>query len=170
MAIHADVHDRVRREVTRSPATGEAAIADMPLLDACIREQLRSWTPVPLLLRRATRDLALREAIAIRAGQQLLILTGAHHRDARVFGAAADRFAPDLRRGDSPALYVFSAGPQSCAGQFVARFLLKATLAALLRRFRFELVRPTLRPDRIPYSFDHFGIELRTLAGDASAR
>lgn len=169
IAIHADIHDRVRREVTQSPATGEAAIADMPLLDACIREQLRLWTPVPLLLRRATMDFALRDSIAIKAEQQLLMLAGAYHRDAQVFGAAADRFAPHVHRGGSPPVYVFSAGHQSCAGQFVAMFLLKATLAALFRRFRFELVRPSLRPDRIPYSFDHFGIELRALAEEAAA-
>lgn len=169
IAIHADIHDRVRREVTQSPAAGEAAFADMPLLDACIREQLRLWTPVPLLLRRATRDFALRDSIAIKAEQQLLMLAGAYHRDAQVFGAAADRFAPHVHRGGSPPVYVFSAGHQSCAGQFVAMFLLKATLAALLARFRFELVRPSLRPDRIPYAFDHFDIELRALAEEAAA-
>jgi cytochrome P450 len=166
IAIHPDVQDRVRREIAQSPAAAPGAL---PLLEACIGEQLRLWTPVPLLLRRATRDFALREAITIKAEQQLLMLAGVYHRDAQVFGAAANRFAPDANRGGSPPVYVFSAGPQRCAGQFVALFLLTATLAALLQRFRFELVRPSLRPDRIPYAFDHFGIELRALAAGAPA-
>jgi cytochrome P450 len=167
IAAHPDIQDRVRREVAQLPAIGGTVPGEMPLLEACIREQLRLWTPVPILLRRATGDFALRDAIAVKAEEQLLVLTGVYHRDAAVFGAAADRFAPEERA--AAATYVFSAGHQSCAGQFLARFLLKATLAALLKSFRFELVRPPLQPERIPYTFDHFMIELRVVGDGARA-
>jgi hypothetical protein len=40
-------------------------------------------------------------------------------------------------------------------------FMLKATLAALLRESRFELVGPAIEPARIPYLYDHFGVVLR---------
>jgi hypothetical protein len=48
-------------------------------------------------------------------------------------------------------------------------FMLKATLAALLKAFRFELVAPVLRAERIPCAMDHFGIELRALTDGAAA-
>jgi cytochrome P450 len=163
IAAHADIQDRVRREVAQWPGTADTVPGDMRLLEACIREQLRLWTPVPILLRRAARDFALRDAIAVKSEQQLLMLTSVYHRDAAVYGASADRFTPEVRAAGSPATYVFSAGRQSCAGQFLAMFMLKATLAALLKSYRFELVAPRLQPERIPYLFDHFGIELRVV-------
>jgi cytochrome P450 len=169
IAAHGEIQDRLRRAINQVPVLTAGAITDLQLLDACIREQLRLWTPVPLLLRRAVGDFPLRGAIPIQAKQQLLMLAGLYHRDARVFGADADRFTPDALSGSFPIPYYFSAGGRSCAGQFVVMFMLKATLAALLARFRFELAGPQLHPGRIPYSYNHFKIELRALDEGALA-
>jgi cytochrome P450 len=97
--------------------------------------------------------------------RQILIHAGFHHRDSHVLGATADRFSPDSLTDAFPPVYVFSRHRQSCAGQFLARFLIKAALAALLSRFRFALVAPGIDPGRIPHLCDHFGIELRALDG-----
>jgi cytochrome P450 len=87
--------------------------------------------------------------------------TGFYHRDSQVFGEVADRFSPGAVTSAFPPVYYFSGHRQSCVGEFLARFLLKATLASLLARFRFELVAPRIVPARIPYLYDHFKIELR---------
>lgn len=163
IAAHQDAQHRLHDEIRRSPALAAADIDGLRFLEACLLEQMRLWTAVPLLLRRADRPFALRGEIPIVAEDQLLIPAGFHHRDPARFGARADRFAPEALAGASPPLYVFSDRRQSCAGQSLARFLLKGALAALLARHRFELVAPAIDPGRIPHAYDHFGIALRAL-------
>ena len=160
IAAHAEAQERVRQEIRDVRGLSAGAIHErLGYLDACVQEQLRLWTPVPILLRRATRRFTL-GGETIDAGQQLLIHAAFHHRDPQVFGEHADRFSPDSVRG-RPAVYFFSDHRQSCAGRTLAMFLLKATLAALLARSRFELVGPGIEPDRIPYLYDHYGLTLR---------
>jgi cytochrome P450 len=161
IAAHPDVQARVRDEIRACGTPTAASIDGLRHLEACIAEQLRLWTPVPLLLRRAEEAFTLGDGIAIGEEQQLLIHAGFHHRDPRVFGERADAFRPDAAL---PPTYVFSAHDRGCAGRSLATFVLKATLAPLLARSRFELLGPAIQPGRIPYLYDHFGIELRSVA------
>jgi cytochrome P450 len=163
IAAHAQVQDRVREEIRKVPTLTAHAIDGLRYLEACLSEQLRLWTPVPILLRRALKSFSLPDEVPIEAGQQILMHTGFYHRDSRVFGETAHQFSPDRLGDGSPRVYFFSGGRQSCAGQLLARFILKATLARLLHKFRFELVGPRIGPGPIPYLYDHFKIELRLL-------
>jgi Cytochrome P450 len=144
------------------------------LLEACIKEELRLWTAVPLLLRRAIHDCML-DGTPIRAGQQMLMHVGFYHRDPQVFGASADRFDPESRSRDdtsdersatnsNPPLYVFSRYRQACAGQFLAMLLLKAMLACLLRGVDVTLLAPKLRLDQIPPAIDPFHLRFTVRA------
>jgi cytochrome P450 len=161
IAAHPEVQARVRDEIRAAGTLTAQAIDGLGYLEACLMEQLRLWTPVPILLRRAVRSFSLRDEIPIEAGRQILIHTGFYHRDPGVFGGRANSFAPDAARSASAAaLYVFSAHRQSCAGRSLATFVLKATLASLLQRSRFELRGPAVEPGRIPYLYDHFGVRL----------
>jgi hypothetical protein len=166
IAAHPEVQRRVRDEVSAAGKLTAATIDGLRYLESCILEQLRLWTPVPLLLRRVEQPFTLDGGIAVDAEEQILIHAGFYHRDPRVFGDLADSFSPDPAEGRAwPATYVFSAHDRSCAGRSLATFVLKAALASLLARSRFELVRPAIQPGRIPYLYDHFGIELRTVTG-----
>lgn len=167
LAAHPAMQQRARDEARAACHAGEVDLDALRLVDACVLEQLRLWTPVPLLLRRVRRGFALRDGIDVRAGQQLLVHAAFHHRDPQTFGARADRFEPDAVAG-GPALLVFSRHRQSCAGETLVRDLLKATIAALLARARFEAVAPTLDPARLPLQIDHFALRLRVQV-DASA-
>jgi len=120
---------------------------------------------VPLLLRRAVRPFALRGEIPIEAEQQILIHASLYHRDREIFQARADRFRPDDIAGGNagPFIYAFSAHRQRCAGRTLVTFILKATLAALLSGYRFELIGPTIEPESIPYLYDHFSLRLRAI-------
>jgi cytochrome P450 len=164
IAAHPDVYGRVQREIDAMQTPTAQAIDGLGILEGCIAEELRLWTPVPILLRRVRRKFSLRDGVAVDEGEQILFHAGFYHRDADFFGNDANRFAP--RQGPavaSPKVYSFSAGRQSCAGQFVARFLMKATLALLLKSARFELVGPRTDTDNVPYLYDHFKIRLRIL-------
>lgn len=162
IAAHREIQDRVRAEIRAAPALTAEAIDRLPLLDACLREQLRLWTAVPILLRRVHQPFALRKAIHLEAGQQILIHAGFQHRDPGE-GEAVDRFVPD-KALDWPRLLVFSRHNQSCAGEFLARFVLKTALASLLARSRFKLLAPNIGTGGIPHLCNHFAIELQPLA------
>jgi cytochrome P450 len=163
IAVHPEVQDRVRAETLNAARMTAQAIDGLQYLGACIGEQLRLWTPVPVLLRRVVEPFGLPQGTTVEAGQQILMHTGFYHRDPAVFRELADRFAPDAVDGNFPPVYFFSGHRQSCAGEFVARFVLKATLAALLARFRFELVAPGIDTSRIPYLYNHLDIEVRAI-------
>lgn len=163
IAAHPDVQARVREEVFRAGELTAPAIDSLAYLEACILEQLRLWTPVPILLRRAATPFALRDEIELEAEAQILVHTGFYHRDPGVFGGRANGFSPDAAREGAASLYVFSAHRQSCAGRSLITFILKATLASMLRRARFELSGPAIEPGRIPYLYDHFEVRLRTV-------
>ena len=164
IAAHPDVQSRVRREIRSVPALTAESIDGLRYLDGCLREQLRLWTPVPLLLRRADEDFVLRDGIPIKAEQQLLIHAGVYHRDSEAFGDVADRFSPDWADERPRPVLFFSRHQRSCAGQFLARFLIKATLASLLARFEFRLVNPPIDRQRVSHLYNHFKVELQASA------
>jgi cytochrome P450 len=162
IVAHPEVYDQVQREVDAMGTAAAQSIDDLHYLEACVGEGLRLWTPVPILLRRAISAFSLPGEIAIDPGQQILIHAGFYHRDVDFFGEAANKFSPKVETHDAlPRVYIFSSGRQSCAGQFLARFLLKATLASLLTRFRFELLGPRIEMGNVQYLYDHFKIRFR---------
>jgi cytochrome P450 len=162
IAAHPAVQAQARQDIHDASTLTPQAIDGLQYLGNCIREQLRLWTPVPILLRRAVQRFSLCHEIAIEAEQQILIHSGFYHRDAAAFGKRADEFLPDsLSSPPVPALYSFSGYRQSCVGESLAMFLLKSTLARLLERFQFELIGPKIEPGRVPYLYDHFGVEFR---------
>jgi cytochrome P450 len=160
LAAHPSEQDRACAQARTAGLPAPEAIDAQHFVEDCLLEQLRLWTPVPLLLRRAKHGFALRDTIAVAAKRQLLVHAAFHHRDERHFGARADRFMPDAV-ADGPPLLVFSRHRQACAGETLVRFVLKALLAALLARARFTLVRPTLQVGDLPLQIDHFALRLR---------
>lgn len=163
IAAHPDAQARARAEVHGQATLTAEAVTSLGYLDACLREQLRLWTPVPLLLRRATTAFDLPEGVRVEREQQILMHAGFYHRDPQVFGEHADVFAPDAALGAFPETYFFSAHRQGCAGRSLVTFVMTATLAMLLARFRFELVGPAIDTARIPYLYDHFALTLRAV-------
>lgn len=162
IAAHPAVQARLREEITAAGPLAPASIDGLHYLEACIAEQLRLWTPVPLLLRRAERDFRLGAGMPVEAEQQILLLAGFYHRDPRFFGDLADAFSPDVVCSTGiPKTYVFSDHDRGCAGKSLVMFLLKATLAPLLRAQHFELAGPAIHPGRIAYLYDHFAIDLK---------
>lgn len=160
IAAHPQVQAKARDEIRAQGALSAQAIDGLRFVEACVVEQLRLWTPVPLLLRRAIRPCRVGDAL-VDEGEQMLVHAGFHHRNRLRFGRSADAFAPDeAAAGAFPRVYVFSAHARSCAGESLVRFVLKGVLASMLAGHRFELARPAITPGRIPHLYDHFGIAL----------
>lgn len=172
LALIASAPDSVRQQLASergSQALTAPAIGTLGLLEACIKEGLRLWTPVPVLLRVALTNIELPDNVHIEGGQKILMHTGSYHRDPDVFGAAADRFLPEQRMimatqgcrsvtKPTPPLYVFSRHQQSCAGQFLIIFLLKAVLASLLFKTNGVLESRQIATDPVPAAIDHFAL------------
>jgi len=170
LALIASAPENVRQRLSDELACTRltaAGIAQLDFLEACIKEALRLWTPVPILLRVALERTELSGHVRVEKGRKILMHTASYHRNPEVFGAAADTFLPEQRRSadthsccsvtnSNPPLYVFSRHQQSCSGQFLIVFLLKAVLASLLVKTNPLLLGEQVPMDPVPAAIDHF--------------
>ncbi|WP_329575722.1 cytochrome P450 [Kitasatospora sp. NBC_01250] len=108
-----------------------AAVAEDPrAAAAAVEETLRHDPPVQLFTRIARRDTAVGD-LPVKAGQEVLVLLAAAHRDPERF-PEPDAF--DLRR-DTGQLLSFGGGAHYCLGAVLARMEARVILPALFRRF-----------------------------------
>src|SRR5262249_43343677 len=92
-----EVQRRLHDEIRNGEELTAEANANQTFLEACIKEQLRLWTPIPILLRVALESTELPGGLRVAKGQQILLHTGWYHRDTEVFGVAAEKFSPAER-------------------------------------------------------------------------
>jgi cytochrome P450 len=117
------------------PAQTAALRADPALTPAAVEEMLRYDTPVQAMGRIADRDTEI-DGVPVHAGQLVLIMLGAAHRDPTVF-PDPDTF--DITRAGG-AVLSYGGGVHHCLGAPLARMQASVFIPALLARF------PTLRP------------------------
>jgi cytochrome P450 len=161
--IHEACKDpRVYQEMEReADATGDApSVADLPKLDMCLRafkEALRLYPPVYIFGRDANTNVTL-AGYDVPRNTNVMMSPWVMHRHPHLW-PNPERFDPERFRPEAEAArhryaYLpFSAGPRFCLGIHFAYMEAPLVLAALLRRFRFELLREdepepsaTLRP------------------------
>ncbi|ODU06245.1 MAG: hypothetical protein ABS81_05370 [Pseudonocardia sp. SCN 72-86] len=110
--------------------------ADPELVPAAVEEFLRLWGPVHLIARKALRDVEL-GGIPVRAGEPVLLVTGAANRDPEIFDEP-DRMRFDRGRNDHMA---FGRGAHFCLGGPLARLEAQVAFRTILERLpRLELV------------------------------
>ncbi len=155
-------HPRVYEEMEReADAVGDdPTVADLGKLDMCRRafqEALRLYPPVYIFGRDSTTELTL-GGYELPRSTNVMISPWVMHRHAHLW-PDPERFDPERfteeaeSRRHRYAYLPFSAGPRVCLGIHFAYMEAPLVLAALLRRFRFELLREdepepsaTLRP------------------------
>jgi choline dehydrogenase len=155
---HPDVEERIRAELSDIDLADPHAVDALRLLEACVHEAIRLWTPVPLLLRRTTKPLTLNGA-EIAADTTVLIHAASDHRDPVKRADAAGQFNPDqwLSGAPRPPMNHFSNGPRVCAGKPLAMLLIKSIVAGLLQHHRFIPENSPLETyGRLPYILDPF--------------
>ncbi|GMS94357.1 hypothetical protein PENTCL1PPCAC_16532, partial [Pristionchus entomophagus] len=128
--------DDVDREATRDD------LSSMPYLDRCIKEAMRLFPPVPIVMRKLQNDFKCGD-FTLPKGATVNICPFALHRNEANFENAQsfdpDRFLPERSMNRHAFAYIpFSAGPRNCIGQRFASYEEKVVMSWLLRRYRFE--------------------------------
>jgi cytochrome P450 len=138
---YADLADEVTATLRGAPPTVEQ-LAEMPLLDRVVKESQRLLPASAILFFRAAQQPFAMGGHELPAGTRLLTSPFVAHRDPAVFPEPR-RFAPERWERLEPSTYEylpFGAGPRLCLGAQFAAQAVRIALAAMLSRFRFELV------------------------------
>jgi cytochrome P450 len=156
-------HPRVAGELLDELQTGLAdeppslaAIADLPWLDAVIKESMRILPPAPMQARVAQQETSI-AGHPVPNGTRILLSAFVTNRLPERY-PQPDSFWPERWASINPTAFeylVFSAGPRNCPGYLLGMAMVKVAVAAILRRYRIELTpagrvdyiaRPGLRP------------------------
>ena len=144
LAHHPDAQARVHEELT-TDLDGDPSVSDFPTLTytgAVIEEAMRLFPPVYMVMREPTREVRLR-GYALGPGDTLVLPQRIVQSDPRWWDDP-EEFQPERWLGDGDphsheyAYFPFGGGPRHCIGMRFARLELKAALATLCRRVRFE--------------------------------
>ena len=116
--------------LARHPALLGRLRAEPRLVGALIEETLRMDSPVQMLARTCTRELAL-DGVPLAAGERVIFHLGAANRDEQEF-EEPDAFR--LERPNARQHVAFGAGAHVCPGAYLARMETRVMLEALLAR------------------------------------
>jgi cytochrome P450 len=143
---HPEVHDRILAEIDAATAGGKTAagdLAQLEYLDAALKEVLRQRPSVPMLGRRLTRPMALRD-YEIPAGAMVVPSIYLTHRRPDLY-PEPEVFRPERFLGkkiDPYTYFPFGGGARRCLGAAFAMQEMKVVVATVLRNRRLKLVKP----------------------------
>jgi cytochrome P450 len=153
--VAGELLDELQTALPGGPPT-LAAIAELPWLDAVIKESMRLLPPAPMQARVAQRDTSI-AGTAVPNGTRVLLSAFVTNRLPERY-PQPDSFWPERWASINPSAFeylVFSAGPRNCPGYLLGMAMVKVAVAAILLRYRIELppaarvdyiARPGLRP------------------------
>ncbi|XP_047986357.1 uncharacterized protein LOC125226417 [Leguminivora glycinivorella] len=144
LARNPEVQENVYEELNEVLDHPDKAItaADLPklkYLEAVVKETLRLYPPVPMIVRKVTTDTKLPSGVTVPAGTGICMHIWATHRNHRYWGPDVDCFRPErfLEPLKHPSQFVpFSFGVRNCLGYQYAMMSLKTVLATLLKEYR----------------------------------
>ncbi|XP_072950439.1 cytochrome P450 86B1 [Typha angustifolia] len=144
---------RFHNKVAKPTKTNEAVVFSvddlkrMDYLQAALSESLRLYPSVPVDFKEALEDDVLPDGTAVRKGARVIYSIYSMARMERLWGKDCDQFRPErwLKEGafvsESQFKYaVFNGGPRLCVGKKFAYMQMKAVAAAMLLRYRVEVV------------------------------
>jgi cytochrome P450 len=153
--VAGELLDELQTGLADGPAT-LAAIADLPWLDAVIKESMRILPPAPMQARVAQQDTSI-AGNPVPNGTRVLLSSFVTNRMPERY-PQPDSFWPERWASINPTPFeylVFSAGPRNCPGYLLGMAMVKVAVAAILQRYRIEfppsgrvdyIARPGLRP------------------------
>jgi cytochrome P450 len=136
-----DLFEELRYRLAGAPPTLRS-IAELPRLDAVIKESLRLLPPVPMQLRVAQQDTAL-AGYPVPKGGRVLLSAFMTNRLPELY-PEPNSFQPERWASINPTPFeylVFSGGPRNCPGFWLAMAMLKVALATILTQYRVELAQ-----------------------------
>jgi cytochrome P450 len=159
LAQHPRVAGELLDELQTGPADARPSlrdIADLPWLDAVIKESMRLLPPAPMQARVAQAETSI-AGNPVPKGSRILLSAFVTNRMPERY-PEPDSFWPERWASINPSPFeylVFSAGPRNCPGYLLGMAMVKVAVAAILRRHRIEfspqarvdyIARPGLRP------------------------
>ncbi|XP_055590892.1 probable cytochrome P450 313a4 [Uranotaenia lowii] len=162
LAMHPEVQERVYQEVMAVCPDPNVEITQedcykLVYTDMVIKETMRLYPVVPLLVRSLTADLKLDDQFTLLKGTLIAIASGRMQRNPEIWGPQAnvfnpDHFLPEQIAQRHPYSYLpFSAGPRNCIGGRFAMLSMWLTVAYFVRAFR---IRTLLRQEDLQTSFE----------------
>ncbi|RPD55311.1 cytochrome P450 [Lentinus tigrinus ALCF2SS1-7] len=175
LAQHPTAQDKLRAEIREARGCGNSVddgtdisyddLVKLPYLDAVCRETLRLYSPVPLLLRRAAKDMvlplqwpvrgkdgSLMTEVLVPEGTLIIPSLQASNCNKALWGDDAMEWKPErwleqlpveLEEVRIPGVYshlmTFSGGTRSCIGFKFSQLETKVVLSVLVAKFKFEL-------------------------------
>ncbi|XP_060524522.1 cytochrome P450 4c3-like [Cylas formicarius] len=150
IACHQNVQENIYQEIMqvlgndpeKLPSYND--LQELQYMERCIKESLRLYPSVPLIVRKTEEDIETRVGI-IPKGSEVFVHIYDLHRNPDVWPDPEkfdpDRFLLDNCKTRHPYAYIpFSAGPRNCVGQKFAVLEMKAALCGVLRKFKLEPV------------------------------
>ncbi|KAJ2952348.1 hypothetical protein O0L34_g4633 [Tuta absoluta] len=145
LARHPEVQERVYEEVNQvfgdsSRSATPADLLRLKFLESVIKETLRLYPPIPIIVREVKDDFILPSGLTLLKGMGSMINIWALHRNPRYWGPDAEVFKADRFLDlslEHPAQYMpFSYGPRNCLGPQFAMTLMKSLISTILRSYR----------------------------------
>eukprot|EP00546_Thalassionema_frauenfeldii_P012641 CAMPEP_0178909872 /NCGR_PEP_ID=MMETSP0786-20121207/8779_1 /TAXON_ID=186022 /ORGANISM="Thalassionema frauenfeldii, Strain CCMP 1798" /LENGTH=433 /DNA_ID=CAMNT_0020582053 /DNA_START=339 /DNA_END=1640 /DNA_ORIENTATION=+ len=146
--------DEVRKEGQRIFGTGKdwsdkssldlpsrEKLAELKFSEACLKESLRKYSVVPVVIRKVVSHLDLGDYL-IPKGSTLTINIHAVHQNPEYWPDPM-KFSPARFLGESPKPYTFVPfleGPRNCLGQYLALLESKMVVSLLCQRYEFTAV------------------------------
>ncbi|XP_029850272.2 cytochrome P450 3A6-like [Ixodes scapularis] len=157
LATHPEEQDKLFLEIDAMlPQTSETSLnnlQNMTRLDMVVKESLRLYPPIPILVTRVCpRDTTVMKQF-IPAGTMVVAPAWHIHRSPQ-FWNDPSRFLPDRFAQDQPerhpfAYFPFGLGPRSCFGKRLAVLQVKTAIVEILRNYRVLPCGETVDPIRV---------------------
>ncbi|XP_045493340.1 cytochrome P450 4C1-like [Colias croceus] len=112
-------------------------LKNIKYLDRVLKESLRLFPPVPVIVRSVTQETTLPSGVILPENAGVIVIIWGANRDPKVWGPDADCFDPDrYLKGTTPKIMSFSSGPRNCVGYQYAMLSIKISLIAILRHYK----------------------------------
>ena len=169
LGAHSSVAAKLKEEAISVCGDRTATFADLPNLKYCrqiIDESLRLYPPAWVTDRIAKEDDHI-NGIPIKAGTMIVTyIYGAHHAPEQWDDPEAfrpERFDTEKNKTRHPFAYLpFGGGPRLCIGNNFALMEMQLILTAMIRRYRFELVKGhPVEPQALITLRPKYGVRMR---------
>ncbi|KAJ1985293.1 hypothetical protein H4R34_000114 [Dimargaris verticillata] len=152
---HPTVLQRVQQEIDAAefPDSPEDLssqhVARLPYLTQCIKESMRLYPPIFVLVKTCLNDTVLPGGYKVEKGSVCETLTYSLHRNPKFWGLEShkfnpDNFSPEACAARHPYAWMpFSTGPRGCLGMQFALQEIRVVLAYMLKTFTFRNLNKT---------------------------
>ncbi|KAK7473663.1 hypothetical protein BaRGS_00035060 [Batillaria attramentaria] len=157
LALNPEKQEKLYREIVDTIGNAEPTydnVTSIKYLDSCVREALRCFPPVGLVLRTAIAEKTIK-GVKIPAGAGVGVPIIGLMRDEEFF-PEPDKFIPerfdDENKDAIPSMVremVFGAGPRQCLGMRLALYEAKMAVVTVVRQFKFVKVPET--PEEVTF-------------------